>query len=99
MAYWAGGKMMDSRLERRRALLRSPELGELVITRPLVPTGMVVKMLGTTSQAAVRIVGELGLREMTGDEVSGVGDNLEFRAFARESSLFQLIPDVAQFLR
>ncbi len=91
--------MMDSRLERRRALLRSPELGELVITRPLVPTGMVVKMLGTTSQAAVRIVGELGLREMTGDEVSGVGDNLEFRAFARESSLFQLIPDVAQFLR
>jgi hypothetical protein len=36
------------------------------MTRPLVSADMVVKTLGVTPQAARRIVGELGLREMTG---------------------------------
>lgn len=37
-----------------------------VIGRPLVHSGTVAKMLGVTPQAALKIIGELGLREMTG---------------------------------
>ncbi|WP_458382896.1 helix-turn-helix domain-containing protein [Rhizobium anhuiense] len=36
------------------------------MSRPLVSTGMVAKLVGVTPQAAVRILGELGLREVTG---------------------------------
>lgn len=39
---------------------------ELVMGKPLVSAGMVANTLGVTPQAARRIVGELGLREMTG---------------------------------
>lgn len=43
-----------------------PELMELVTAKPLVSAGMVVKTLELTPQAARRIAGELGLREVTG---------------------------------
>lgn len=49
------------------------------MARPLASAGMVVKTLGVSQQAARRIVGELGLREMTGRGVSGVGRDLSGR--------------------
>ena len=58
--------MMDRKLERRRTSSKLPELVELVMAKPLVSAGMVAKTLDVTPQAARRIVGELGLREMTG---------------------------------
>ena len=39
---------------------------DLVMARPLVSAGMVAEVLGVTQRAALRMVGELGLREMTG---------------------------------
>ncbi|MBM7321933.1 DUF1612 and helix-turn-helix domain-containing protein [Agrobacterium sp. S2] len=58
--------MMDRKLEGRRTSSKLPELVELVIAKPLVSAGMVVKTLDVTPQAARRIVLQLGLREMTG---------------------------------
>lgn len=58
--------MMDRKLEGRRTSSKLPELIDLVLAKPLVSAGMVVRTLGVTPQAARRIVGELGLREMTG---------------------------------
>ena len=58
--------MMDRKLEGRRTSSRLPELVELVVATPLVSAGMVAETLKVTPQAARRIVGELGLREMTG---------------------------------
>ncbi|MGO6853666.1 RHE_PE00001 family protein [Rhizobium beringeri] len=57
---------MERRLIGRRTSSKLPELIELVMSRQLVSTGMVAKAIDVTPQAAVRIVGELGLREMTG---------------------------------
>ncbi|NKK29590.1 RHE_PE00001 family protein [Rhizobium leguminosarum] len=57
---------MERRLIGRRQTSKLPELIELVMSRPLLSTGMVAKAIDVTPQAAVRIVGELGLREMTG---------------------------------
>ena len=37
-----------------------------VIGRPLVHSGTVAKTLDVTPQASLKIIGELGLREMTG---------------------------------
>ncbi|MBP1886542.1 hypothetical protein J2Z50_004845 [Ensifer mexicanus] len=59
-------QMMERKLNGRRTSSKLPELIELVMTKPLVSAGMVVKTLEVTPQAARRIVGELGLREMTG---------------------------------
>ncbi|ACS61058.1 protein of unknown function DUF1612 (plasmid) [Rhizobium leguminosarum bv. trifolii WSM1325] len=59
-------KMMERKLEGRRTSSKLPELVGLVMARPLVSAKMVAKTLGVTPQAARRIVGELGLREMTG---------------------------------
>ena len=59
-------KMMERKLEGRRTSSKMPELVELVMGRPLVSADMVAKTLDVTPQAARRIVGELGLREMTG---------------------------------
>ncbi|WP_409566476.1 RHE_PE00001 family protein [Rhizobium leguminosarum] len=57
---------MERRLVDRRQSSRLPELIELVMSRPLVSARMVAKAIEVTPQAAVRIVGELSLREMTG---------------------------------
>lgn len=59
-------QLMERRLIGRRQTSKLPELIELVMSRPLVSTGMAAKAIDVTPQAAVRIVGELGLREMTG---------------------------------
>ncbi|MBD9524284.1 DUF1612 and helix-turn-helix domain-containing protein [Ensifer sp. ENS02] len=59
-------RMFERKLEGRRTSSKLPELVDLVIAKPLVSAGMVAKALDVTPQAARRIVGELGLREMTG---------------------------------
>ncbi|MGO7546603.1 RHE_PE00001 family protein [Rhizobium leguminosarum] len=59
-------KMMERQLVGKRTSSKLPELIELVISRPLVSTGMIAKELAVTPRAALRIVEQLGLREMTG---------------------------------
>jgi len=58
--------MMQRRLVGRRTSSMLPGLIDLVIARPLVSSDMVANALEVTPRAALRIVGELGLREMTG---------------------------------
>ncbi|KUM25555.1 hypothetical protein AU467_25570 [Mesorhizobium loti] len=57
---------MERRLRERRANSRLPALVELVLSRPLVATGMIQDRLKVSKQGALNLVGELGLREMTG---------------------------------
>jgi hypothetical protein len=59
-------QVMERKLVGRRTSSKLPELIELVMARPLVHAGTIAKALEVTPQAALRIVGELGLREMTG---------------------------------
>ncbi|MBP1848337.1 hypothetical protein J2046_006628 [Rhizobium petrolearium] len=59
-------KMMERKLVGKRTSSKLPGLIELVISRPLVSAGMIAKELAVTPRAALRIVDELGLREMTG---------------------------------
>jgi hypothetical protein len=66
-------QMMERKLTGRRTSSKLPELIELVMAKPLVSAGMVVKTLEVTPQAARRIVSELGLREMTAGEGFGRG--------------------------
>jgi hypothetical protein len=58
--------IMERKLVGRRASSRLPQLIELVIARPLVSAAMIAQELAVTPRAALRIVEELGLREMTG---------------------------------
>ncbi|MER9578658.1 RHE_PE00001 family protein [Mesorhizobium sp. M0400] len=57
---------MERRLRERRASSKLPDLVELVLSRPLVSAGMIQDKLRVTKQGALNLVGELGLREMTG---------------------------------
>jgi hypothetical protein len=58
--------MMERRLVGRRTSSKLPQLIELVISRPLVSASVIAKELAVTPRAALRIVDELGLREVTG---------------------------------
>lgn len=57
---------MERRLRDRRASSKLPALVELVLSRPLVATGMIQDRLRVSKQGALNLIGELGLREMTG---------------------------------
>ncbi|OWV64177.1 hypothetical protein ATY76_22265 [Rhizobium sp. R339] len=59
-------QMMERRLVGRRSSSNLPGLIELVVSRPLVSAGVVAETLKVTPRAALRIVDQLGLREMTG---------------------------------
>lgn len=59
-------QMMERRLTGRRASSNLPGLIELVLARPLVSAGMIAAELDITPRAALRLVEELNLREMTG---------------------------------
>ena len=59
-------QMMERRLTGRRASSNLPGLIELVLARPLVSAGLIAKELDITPRAALRLVEELNLREMTG---------------------------------
>jgi hypothetical protein len=58
----------ERKLAGRRTSSRLPQLIELVLSRPMVSAAMIAEELGITMQGAARIVGELGLRELTGRE-------------------------------
>lgn len=55
-------QMIERKLTGRRTSSKLPELIDLVMAKPPVSAGMVVKTLEVTPQAARRIVLELGLR-------------------------------------
>ncbi|ANT54257.1 hypothetical protein A6B35_29825 (plasmid) [Mesorhizobium amorphae CCNWGS0123] len=57
---------MERRLRDRRASSKLPDLVELVLSRPIVSTGMIQDGLKVSKQGALNLVGELRLREMTG---------------------------------
>ena len=59
-------QMLERRLIGRRTSSRLPQLIDLVMSRPLVSVGMVAEALDVTPRAALRMVDELGLRELTG---------------------------------
>ncbi|WP_421566537.1 RHE_PE00001 family protein [Ochrobactrum sp. EDr1-4] len=59
-------QMLERRLTGRRASSNLPGMIELVLARPLVSTGLIAKELDITPRAALRLVEELNLREMTG---------------------------------
>ncbi len=59
-------RMLERRLMGRRASSKLPGLIELVLARPLVSAGMIAAELDITPRAALRLVEELNLREMTG---------------------------------
>lgn len=59
-------QMFERRIIGRRASSNLPGLIELVLARPLVSTGMIAAELDITPRAALRLVEELNLREMTG---------------------------------
>ncbi|WP_352496233.1 MULTISPECIES: helix-turn-helix domain-containing protein [unclassified Mesorhizobium] len=56
---------MERKLRDRRTSSKLSEV-ELVLSRPLVSAGMIQERLKVTKQGALNLVGELGLREMTG---------------------------------
>ncbi|BCH19985.1 RHE_PE00001 family protein [Mesorhizobium sp. L-2-11] len=57
---------MERRLHERRANSKLPDLVEMVLSRPLVSTGLIQKTLKVSKQGALNLVRELSLREMTG---------------------------------
>ncbi|MER9559468.1 RHE_PE00001 family protein [Mesorhizobium sp. M0323] len=57
---------LERRVKQRRASSKLPDLVELVLSRPLVSAGMIQERLKVTKQGALNLIGELGLREMTG---------------------------------
>ena len=57
---------MQRRLKGRRSTSKLPQLIELVLSRPLVSSGMIEKELGVTTAGALNLIGELELREITG---------------------------------
>jgi hypothetical protein len=57
---------LERRSQGRRSNSKLPELIDLVLSRPLVSAGLVAKTLNTTPQGALKLIGELPLRELTG---------------------------------
>lgn len=59
-------QMMSRHLTGRRSSSRLPQLIELVLSKPIVSTEMVSTSLRITQRAALRLIEELNLREVTG---------------------------------
>jgi hypothetical protein len=57
---------MERRLRERRASSRLSDLVDLVLSRPIVSTGMIQDGLKVSKQGALNLVAELSLREVTG---------------------------------
>ncbi|MER8573476.1 RHE_PE00001 family protein [Mesorhizobium sp. M1374] len=57
---------MERRLRKRRKNSSLPRLIELVLARPVVSAGLVAAELKVTQRAALGLVAELGIREVTG---------------------------------
>jgi hypothetical protein len=59
-------QQMQQRLAGRRQNSKSPQLVDLVLSRPMVSAGMIAEALSITPQGALKIAAELNLRELTG---------------------------------
>lgn len=59
---------MERRLRNRRKNSSLPALIELVLTRPVVSAGLIAAELKVSQRAALDLVAELGIREVTGRE-------------------------------
>lgn len=59
-------KRLERRLDGRRSSSHLPELVDLVLSHPLVSAQMVSQALGITQRAALRLIEELDIRELTG---------------------------------
>ncbi len=79
-------QMLERRLTGRRASSNLPGLIELVLARPLVSAGMIAAELDITPRAALRLVEELNLREMTGRGGFGRGACFELSEQHRDKS-------------
>jgi hypothetical protein len=56
----------DSRLRNRRKNSSLPGLIELVLARPVVSAGLIAAELKVSQRAALDLIAELGIREITG---------------------------------
>ncbi len=59
-------QQMQRKLDGRRASSKLPQLIDLVLSRPMVSSGMIAEALDVTPQGALKIAAELNLRELTG---------------------------------
>lgn len=59
-------EQMERRLRGRRASSSLPQVVDLVLARPVVSAAMIAKAASVTQRAALTLIGELGVREMTG---------------------------------
>jgi len=59
-------QQMQHRVSGRRTSSKLPQLIDLVLSKPMVSAGMIASELGITPQGALKIAGELNLRELTG---------------------------------
>ena len=57
---------MERRLRAKRKSSSLPALIELVLARPVLSAGLVAKELQVTRRAALDLIAELGIREVTG---------------------------------
>ncbi len=59
-------EQMLRRLRGRRSSSSLPEAMDLVLSRPVVSTSTVAKAAKVTQRGALSLIGDLGIREMTG---------------------------------
>jgi hypothetical protein len=57
---------MERKLKDRRSTSNLPAMIDLVLSRPMISTALIAKELKVSPRAALNLVGELGIREMTG---------------------------------
>ncbi|MCT7377989.1 RHE_PE00001 family protein [Chelativorans salis] len=57
---------MERRLKGKRRNSRLPRLAELILSRPVVSAGLIAAELKITQRAALNLIDELGVRELTG---------------------------------
>ncbi len=59
-------QQLEHRIAGRRQSSKLPRLVDLVLSRPMVSSGMIAEALSVTPQGALKIASELNLRELTG---------------------------------
>ncbi|RZS79592.1 DNA binding protein with HTH domain [Phyllobacterium myrsinacearum] len=57
---------MERKLKDRRSTSSLPGMIDLILSRPMVSTALIAKELKVTPRGALNLIGELGVREMTG---------------------------------
>jgi Protein of unknown function (DUF1612)/HTH DNA binding domain len=65
---------MERRLRTKRKTSSLPALVELVLARPVVSAGLIAAELKVSQRAALDLIAELGIREITGRGATGRGD-------------------------